>query len=90
MNLNEKFMKAIGEIKEPVIFLGIVKILKVEIMEGNEPRDFTDMFADCMEKYNAAGRKRKKELLKILEDANKEYRKENKELNIDADRAEDS
>ena len=94
-NLNKKFMNEVAEIKNPVLFLGIARILKVKIYRDNEeevdfgvesakaskimmeelkkrkPREFTDIFADVMFAYDKVGRKFKKELLKILRDANK-------------------
>ena len=71
-SLEEKFMEEISRIKEVEIFLGISKLLSVELLDGKEPRDFTDVFADVMEKFRGKNRARKKELLKVLKLANKE------------------
>lgn len=75
-NLEMRFMREIANIKDPELFLGVLRILKVELMEKtdekDEPRDFTALFEDCMANYAAAPRKRRRELLRILCDANKE------------------
>ena len=78
MNLTQKFMMQIAACPEPQLFLGVARILKVKLVSETEkdeeghalPREFADIFADVMAAYDAAGRKRKKELLKILTDAN--------------------
>lgn len=77
-NLTQKFLKELGNIKDPVIFLGLCPILKIQIYKeekdenGKEiPRDFHEVLKDLMSSYDRAGRKRKRELLKILRDANK-------------------
>lgn len=82
-NLNKKFMGEIAEIKYPEIFLGVAKVLKVKIYKedleevgvdsakAKTPRNFTDIFADVMFAYDRSGRKFKRELLKILHDANR-------------------
>lgn len=71
-NRDAAFLKEIGQIKAPEIFLGVARILKVPLLsEDKEARDFIDLFADIMEKYHAAPRKRRKELLQILRDANR-------------------
>lgn len=72
-NLNEKFMEEISRIKEPEIFLGVARVLGIKLMEDEKnPRDFVDVFSDCIEKYSGCARDRKKELLAILKKANKE------------------
>lgn len=77
-NLTQKFLKELGNIKDPVVFLGLCPILKVEIYKEEKdengkkiPRDFHEVLKDLMSSYDCAGRKRKRELLKILRDANK-------------------
>ena len=76
-NLNQKFMYEIGRIKEPEIFIGVARVLKVKLVEEevddegrHVSRDFTDIFADVMSNYAECDRPRKKELLKILRKAN--------------------
>lgn len=78
-NLNQKFMKELANIKDPIIFLGLCPILGVKVYteEKDEqdrpiPKGFEVLFADVMAGFDCAGRKRKKELLSILRKANKE------------------
>lgn len=74
--LTQKFIKEIAKIKSPEIFLGVARILKVQLMEDKEtPYEFTKIFSDTVEAFDKADRARKKELLKILIQANqcKEY-----------------
>lgn len=74
--LTQKFIKEIANIKSPEVFLGVARILKVQLMEDKEtPYDFVKIFSDTIEAFDKAGRARKKELLKILIQANqyKEY-----------------
>ena len=98
-SLSRKFMEEIGRIKNPEIFLGVSRILKVKLFEekvedsedggggkkSKEPRDFVDMFADVMSAYDARDRKFKRELYKILRKAN-----EAQELIINADNPENT
>lgn len=70
MNLTQKFMYELSR-TDVVNFRGVAQILRVKIADENdEVRSFPDVFADVMAAYDTAGRKRKKELLKILRDAN--------------------
>lgn len=74
--LTQKFIKEIANIKSPEVFLGVARILKVQLMEDKEtPYDFVKIFSDAIEAFDKTGRARKKELLKILIQANqyKEY-----------------
>ena len=72
MTLNEKFIQKVIKL-DPISFIGIAKILKVQIIEKVEedliPRDFTEVFDDVMKNFDAASRKRKREILKLVEDA---------------------
>ena len=73
--LNEKFLIEIGKIKEAEVFLGVARILKVKLIEDKDgeivARDFADIFEEVMKAYDAAPRKRRNELYKILKEANK-------------------
>ena len=74
--LTQKFIKEIANIKSPEVFLGVARILKVQLMEDKEtPYEFTKIFSYTIEAFDKAERARKKELLKILVQANqyKEY-----------------
>ena len=69
--LTQKFIKEIANIKSPEVFLGVARILKVQLMEDKEtPYDFVKIFSDTVEAFDKAGCARKKELLKILIQAN--------------------
>ena len=69
--LTQKFIKEIANIKSPEVFLGVARILKVQLMEDKEtPYDFVKIFSDVVEAFDKTGRARKKELLKILIQAN--------------------
>lgn len=85
-SLNEKFMLEIGKIQDPEVFLGIARILKVKLLDDDmNPKDFSDLFEEVMIGFDGAGRKRKKELLKILRAANKEARIENGDSTKDSE-----
>lgn len=78
-NLNQKFMKEVANIKDPIIFLGLCPILGVSVYTDEKdendkpiPKKFEVLFADIMAGFDCAGRSRKKELLGILRKANKE------------------
>lgn len=69
--LTQKFIKEIVKIKSPEVFLGVARVLKVQLMEDKEtPYEFTKIFSDTVEAFDKADRARKKELLKILVQAN--------------------
>lgn len=69
--LTQKFIKEIAKIKSPEVFLGVARVLKVQLMEDKEaPYEFTKIFSDTVEAFDKADRARKKELLKILVQAN--------------------
>ena len=69
--LTQKFIKEIANIKSPEVFLGVARILKVQLMEDKDtPYDFVKIFSDTIEAFDKATCARKKELLKILVKAN--------------------
>ena len=68
------FAGCISQIRSPELFLGVARILKVNLMAdsaADTPRDFGEIYEDVMIAFEAASRKRKKELIKILREANK-------------------
>lgn len=73
LTLTEKFVKEILNITEPELFVGVARILKVPLfdIEQKKERKFGDVFADCIDAFEKEGKKRQKELLSILKDANK-------------------
>ena len=85
-NANLKFIEEISKIKEPEVFLGIAKILGVDLVdaEGTE-RGFEDICIDVIQNYSELNRSQKRELLSILKKSNK-----CKEISTDADRTENT
>lgn len=73
LTLTEKFVKEILNITEPELFVGVARILKVPLfnIEEKKEREFGDVFADCIDAFEKENRKRQKELLSILKDANR-------------------
>lgn len=71
LNLTQKFMYEISQ-TDIVAFQGLVAMLRVPVLkEGtDEVREFEDVFGDVMAAYDKLGRKRKKEILKVLRDNN--------------------
>ena len=64
---------------EPLDFVGLAKLLGVQVVEPNDntedekkfkPRNFSDVFADVMAKYNGLNRSRKREILKLIKKSN--------------------
>lgn len=67
----KKFIYEVSKIKDPAIFFGIARTLKVPcFVDKDTPREFSDILNGIFEAYFAADLKRQKELLKILKDAN--------------------
>ena len=77
MTKNEtKFLNELIKIKDPTIYLGIARILKVDLLDKeNNPRDFYETCADVLTEYKNASRARRQEILTILTKANKEISK---------------
>ena len=71
-SLTEKFIEELGRIKDPVTFLGVARILKVKLLgEDSNPREFADILSDTINEFDVQGRARRRELYKILREANK-------------------
>ena len=69
--LLERFANELANTHDPEVFLGVARILKVELVdEDDKARGFYELWSDVIDNYNAAPRKRKRELLKILREAN--------------------
>lgn len=68
--LNSDFLVNLAQV-ELYEFLGIAKILKVEVMNGDEPRNFADVFEEVLKAYSEANRTRRRELLEIVKAATK-------------------
>ena len=67
----EQFILELGKIKDPAVFVGVARILKGPLMNGEEAREFTDVFNDTIDYFIKEKKKRQKELLCILKNANK-------------------
>ena len=67
-----KFIKELGKTSDPAVFLGVARVLEVQIMKDKDtPKDFSEVLNGVIENFIAAPSKRQKELLGILKDANK-------------------
>ena len=83
MKMEQKFMEEIAKIDAPEIFLGVAHLLGAKLVNGkksNNFRDFTEIFAELMEKYASLGRERKKEIYQALKAANKAKKKSQKQM----------
>ncbi len=81
----EQFILELSKIRAPEVFAGVARVLKVPLVEGNEARDFTDVFSDTIDYFEKEKTKRQKELLRILKAANK-----CKEETVDGDNTENT
>ena len=69
--LNEKFLGEVSQ-SEAMTFLGVCKVLGVGLIrETKDPKTFTEILEETMDKFDARSRKRKRELLEVLRDANR-------------------
>ena len=84
LSLTEKFTNEIARTKDPIVFIGIARVLNVSLMSEKDPKNFEDVLVECIEAFDKENRARRKELLKVLKDANK-YKE-----NIDADSTKNS
>ena len=72
-NNTSKFMEEVARIKDPMILIGVARILKVQLVNDDKThRDFVDVFQDIMDNYASFPRNKRRELLKILKNANKD------------------
>lgn len=68
--LNSEFLINLAQV-ELSEFLGIARILKVDLMNGDEPKTFSSVFEEILEAYGKANRSRRRELLEIVKAATK-------------------
>lgn len=78
-DLNTQFIEEISKIKEPEVFIGVARLLRVKLVEDEKDendhfiaRDFYDVCADSIVSFGNLDRKKKRELLKVLKKSNKE------------------
>lgn len=68
----KKFIRYVPKLT-PVEFIGICHLFGVRILdEQAKPRDFGDMLEDCIDKFILLNKKRRKEILTLMEYAAKE------------------
>lgn len=66
-----KFIQLITKL-DPVEFVGLAKILCTPVVdEKNEARPFEDVLSDMMDRFISTGRKQRKDILKVIEQAGK-------------------
>ena len=80
----EEFLRLTARL-DPVEFLGLCRILCVEVNTDEKDekdqliaREFPDILSDVMDKFLVIGRKQRREILKVLQDVEKEKNKEAK------------
>lgn len=69
--LSKQFLTELSNIKDPQIFMGVARILKVHLSEGKEVKSFDQVFSEVLENFEIAAPKRRKELYSILKKANR-------------------
>ena len=58
---------------EPIEFVGLSKILCVSLVnQKNEPIEFEDILSDMIDKFISTGRKKRKDIIKVLKQSIKE------------------
>ena len=69
--LSKQFLMELSNIKDPQLFMGVARILKVHLSEGKEVKPFDQVFSEVLENFEIAPPKRRKELYSILKKANR-------------------
>lgn len=79
MKLGMQLIEQISKM-EPVEFLGLVRLLGVQVLEENKeaiedkdkfkPRSFADVLEDVMAKFDKQNRGRKREIIKLVKKSN--------------------
>ena len=70
--LNIKFVKELGKCKDPLVFLGLAKLLSVELVDENkEEKDFGEILSGILDRFEDLNTWRAKEIFDVLHDANK-------------------
>lgn len=67
-----KFVKEISKL-EPIEFMGLAKILNIELVENNEkktPRTFETVMSEIIDKYIKLSRTQRRSVMKIVKNAN--------------------
>ena len=61
----ERFQRQLLQL-EPIEFLGVAKILGIQLIKEEEPLTFEEVFSLLVEKYAALNRRQRKNLHKML------------------------
>lgn len=71
-SIMDQFILEISRIKDPVVFLGVARVLKVKaIGDDKETKDFNALFKEVLDAFQNSSHTRQKELLNILKAANR-------------------
>lgn len=74
---NKQFLRQLTKL-EPIEFLGLARLMKIPIMREHKedeelaPREFEEVLADMVQKYETLNRKQRRNLLKMLHPIEKE------------------
>lgn len=74
MNESSGFLEDIAKL-EAVEFIGLAKLLGVELLEGEELRPMGDIVEDIMTKFSKLNRKKRRELKQIVRAAGRRIKK---------------
>lgn len=67
----EKIVKELSKL-EPEEFIGVCRILEIDLMDGDKPKGFSDIWSDMCDKLSTLGRVQRKNLMKLLRAANED------------------
>ena len=74
MNKSSGFLEDIAKL-EAVEFIGLAKLLGVELLEDEELRPMGDIVEDVMVKFSKLNRNKRRELKKIVREAGRRVKK---------------
>ena len=71
MNLNEKILRSISTIDDPIMFIGLAKGFNIKlVVEGTDtPRPFEEVLDELIDHINGLSRYGKRKLLRLLREA---------------------
>lgn len=64
-----EFLSLISKL-DPIQFLGLCRIMCVQVAIEKEPRQFDNIFNDVITKFPTLGRKQRRDIIKVLKAAN--------------------
>lgn len=65
----KEFLSLISKL-DPIQFLGLCRIMCVQVAIEKEPRQFDIIFNDVITKFPTLGRKQRRDIIKVLKAAN--------------------